>query len=310
MIPDSGSLGLIGVIIGIAAIILHFSGRISKKEREMEIIRHEMDRINKTTDEMLTKAKEILDKSKELSNSHDLRPELSIFVTRQWDFVVKTFHNRFEKHSICRRIVTGHIKDGTNILLDSGSTIDLITFELLTSNKNNVNVLSNNVFAAMHLIGVKKIEFRLLSGIFNDRYAATYSDDANTQVTSQAFNVIIMATSAINFKSGIMVHKNDNENLNFKRAALRNFERSTNTKLIIAVDATKFIEDKEDHCGILEESEWASIILKHAPRIYIVTSPLRPEVVSLKKAEFDQQISKFKAARVNIDCYSQVECQI
>lgn len=50
-----------------------------------------------------------------------------------------------------------------------------------------------------------------------------------------------------------MVHKNDSENLNFKRSALRNFDRSINTKLIIAVDATKFIEDKEEHRGILKE---------------------------------------------------------
>lgn len=293
----------LGTILGAIAIILFLADKTFKKEREVDNIKSQMEKILEKCDEYLNQAKEIIKNSKELAISHHLRPELSIFVTKQWEFVEKTFHNRFEKHSICRRIVMNFINSDTNILLDSGSTVDLITFELLTSDKSNINVLSNNVFAAMHLIGERRISFRLLSGLFNDRYAATYSDEAISQIQLQDFSIIILAATAINFRSGIMVYKGDEENLKFKKTALNKFRKSMGTKLIIAVDATKFTNSEEkDICTeVLPENEWTSLRDRLSSRIIIVTSHMRPETDVSKRAEFDREIESFKAVGIAID---------
>lgn len=240
-------VGFLGMTFALIAIVLHFAGRRAREERSMALIREGIERFNKKSEEMLDTAKQIVQSYKDASFSQHLRPELSIFVTRQWAFVEKTFHNRFEKHSICRRIVTKHISENAAVLLDSGSTIDLITFELLSSPDENIRVLSNNIFAAMHLIGTKRITFRLLPGVFNDRFAATYSDDSNSLIMNHDFSVIILAATAFKYNNGIMVHKGDRENTDFKACALRNFDRSSSTKLIIAIDATKIFQDIDKH---------------------------------------------------------------
>ena len=260
-----------------------------------------MARIFKAAEDVLATEKDILAKTRDLSYAHHLRPELSILVSKQWEFVEKTFYNRFAKHGICRRTVSNHINSNTNLLLDSGSTLDLVTFELLTSSKENMNIASNNVFAAMHLIGERRISCRLLSGLFNDRYAATYSKEAFGQIQNQDFSIIILATTALSFESGTMVDHDDADTLNFKRAVLGNFGRSVNSKLIIAADASKFLGDREAHVAVLPAGEWAAVVAKQASRICLVTSSLRAEIDPMKRAEFDRQIELFQKARIMVD---------
>ena len=291
----------LGIFLGGLAIVLFVLDKIFKNESDIKKIESKMDHIFKKTDELLESENEVLNISNELYSSQQLRPDLYIIVHKQWEFVEKTFHNRFEKHSICRRIVTNHINSDTNLLLDSGSTIDLVTFELLTSNKTNINVLSNNLFAAMHLIGEKKISLRLLPGLFNDKYAATYSKEALTQIADDDFSVIILATTALSYIDGIMVLNADSENYAFKRAVIENFKQSRNAKLIIAADATKFIENMDNHRSVLSKHEWASLISDHASRIFIVTTPLRKEIDPIQRAAFDQQIELFEALMIDVD---------
>lgn len=294
-------VAVIGLFLSICAIILFFWERTSRRERDVDLIKSKMDLIVDQIERTLEDQREFARKAKELSYSHHLRPELSIFVTKQWDFVEKTFHNRFEKHSICRRIVTNHLSTDASLLLDSGSTVDLLTFELLSSDKNEVNILSNNVFAAMHLVGDKSISFRLLPGLFNDRFAATYSSEALGQILAQDFSAIILATTATSFTAGVMVHNGDKENLAFKKAVLDNFTNSRNTRLIIAADATKFTADKNGHKGVLDEDEWANMISDNASRIVLVTSAPRPEVRDVDRAAFVREISSFRASGVWVD---------
>src|SRR5258705_6637509 len=101
-------------------------------------------------------------------NSAGIRPDLSLYLTSQWRFVEKIFHYRFEKSLIAKKVVAAYVVEGSSLLIDSGSTTDLITSELLIQKKPNVQVNSNNVFAAMHLVGTSAVTFRLLPGQFNE----------------------------------------------------------------------------------------------------------------------------------------------
>lgn len=301
--------GMIGLILAICAIILHFAARTSKKESDVVLIKSVIERQIETGEKLLEQTTQLLKRVEEkFSTSQHLSSELPIVVTRQWEFLEKTFHNRFEKHSISRRIVSKHIEKNANILLDSGSTIDLVTFELIESEMKNINVISNNIYAAMHLIGQKQIEFTLLPGTFNDRFAATYSDEANSLISNQSFNYIIIAATAIRFDTGIMVHLNDNSNLDFKKAALNKFQRSRNTKLIIAVDGTKLFEDTSKHQGVMDENTWKEIISKEYSRIFVVTSSLRPSVTSGLVNKYNEELGKFRQIGVTIDVDGDATC--
>ncbi len=50
-------IGIIGLIFGIFAIFLHFQSRLSKKERIVEMIKHEIIDKNKTVAKLLNETK-------------------------------------------------------------------------------------------------------------------------------------------------------------------------------------------------------------------------------------------------------------
>jgi len=222
-------------------------------------------------------------------------------MTTNWKFLEKIFYNRSEKHNISKYIVSKYIINNHNILLDSGSTIDLITLELIKSEKKDITITSNNIFAAMHLVGQKKIEFNLLEGMFSDLHAATYSKKANDIIADKDFNFIIIAATAISVEAGIMVGVDDDGNADFKKAALDNFQQSTNAKLIIAVDGTKFFKDTTMHRGVLNIEDWKIFINKYKDRICIITSPLRPSVENSNKNKYEKEISRFAAVNQGAD---------
>ena len=62
-----------------------------------------------------------------------------------WKFLEKIFRNRFEKYNISKYIVSKYIINNHNILLDSGSTIDLVTSELIKSEKK-ILLLPQTIF--------------------------------------------------------------------------------------------------------------------------------------------------------------------
>jgi DeoR/GlpR family transcriptional regulator of sugar metabolism len=230
-----------------------------------------------------------------------LRPEFSIILATQWRFIEKIFRYRFEKHSIARKIATKYVGNNTKLLLDSGSTTDLVTSELLISRATGVHVYSNNVFAAMHLIGTTEVPLHLFQGRFSDRFAAVYSDEANNRIDQLGLNSFILAATALRFDTGIMVHNNDAENYNFKRTALMVFMRTPESKLLIAVDASKFFEPVSRHQGIVTQSEWGDIISRAADRIVIVTSPPGPDFDAAQRAFVEQEIAKFRNACIEVD---------
>ena len=295
-------MGIIGLFIGIVALVLIFVFRAIDEGKRVEAIRAKLHGFDEKGMKLLENSEKILQRMQQFSTAHHIRPELTTYLVSQWEFIVKTFRNRYEKHDMCRRIVSSYLSNNDTILLDSGSSVDLVTYELLSSDLEDMNVYTNNVFAAMHLVGKQKVKLHLLSGIFSDRFAAVYSKEANNRIVDLPINVFILAATAIRFSKGIMVNRADEDNSEFKRTVLRAFTRAGKRSiLIIAVDGTKFVEPTEKHQGVLEEKEWGDLIRKYANQIKIVTAPLRRDVEPSLCAQFEQEISKFVESGVYLD---------
>jgi DeoR/GlpR family transcriptional regulator of sugar metabolism len=258
--------------------------------------------IHERINQLHQRSDDILNKAEALTSSQHPRPDnITTFLAGQWAFIEKTFKNRFEKHNICRRIVSRYIPENGAILLDSGSSVDLVTYELLSHRLGSLTVFSNNLFAAMHLIGARHVSFILLDGIFNHRFAATYSSATNNRIGGLGINVFILAATALRFKEGVMVNRDDDENSEFKRSVLNAFSRLPDSNLIIAVDGSKFIEPIDGHQGVLTSDVWSDLINRNASRIFIVTHPVRAEVVANDRSAFDGEIAKFRDAGIKVD---------
>jgi DeoR/GlpR family transcriptional regulator of sugar metabolism len=270
-------------------------------EKKIAVIKASLSGFTGKSGKLLENSEKVLRKAELFSLAHH-RPELTAYLVSQWEFIIKTLSNRYEKQDICRRIVENYISNKSIILLDSGSSVDRVTYELLSSDLKGVNVYTNNVFAALHLVGERRVKLHLLSGVFSDRFAAVYSEESIIRIEGLSINVFILAATAIRFKTGIMVNKEDNENLKFKRAALHAFARvGDESILIIAVDGTKFLEPTEKHQGVFNEKEWSELISKYKHRIKLVTSPLRRDVEHDLQVQFNKEISDFEKAGVHID---------
>jgi DeoR/GlpR family transcriptional regulator of sugar metabolism len=295
-------LSLVGIFFGASALIATFLLHFIRSERQRIIIETNLKNFNKNSDEILENSRKILHEATQISDAaHRLRPELSTYLAHQWKFIEKTFYNRFEKHDICKRIVSSWIEDDHSILLDSGSSVDLVTYELLSSPIKDVTVYSNNVFAAIHLIGIREITFNMCAGVFNDKFAATYSREYNNRINEWSIKTFILAATAIRFDGGIMVNKKDKDNADFKRAALEAFKSKETSRLIIAVDATKFIEPTVRHQPVVAREEWSELVKSHSSRIILVTAPMRLDGDPAKVSEFKQEVKKFEDAGINVD---------
>ncbi len=236
--------------------------------------------------------------------SSSIRPDLGLYLTSQWRFVEKIFHYRFEKSLIAKKLVMSHIADGTSLLLDSGSTTDLITSELLLQKKPNVQVHSNNVFAAMHLVGTSLVTFRLLPGLFNEKFAAVYSEDADRQIEHLPVNLYVLAAVRFSSLDGLMVAVDDEENQRFKSCALRAFSRNKASRLVVAVDASKFVEDRSGYVGAVPQAEWQAILRRESRRIAIVTNPAPRTFTDQQRLAFEREVSLFEGAGIVVDAHS------
>ena len=299
---DPASLTLLSLILSVVALLTAILSLALRGTRFRARVETQLDTFNRTSIDILANSREILQHAAQLGDAaHHLRPELSTYLAHQWKFIEKTFRDRFEKHDICRRIVAHCLNDNESILLDSGSSVDLVTYELLSSRMKNINVWSNNVFAAIHLVGTKDITFHMFHGVFSDGFAATYSQEVNGRIRELPITAFVMAATAFRFDSGIMVDRNDEDNADFKRAAVKAFARAEMSKLIVAVDATKFVEPTERHAAIIPTEEWLELVNSHCGRITVVTAPMRSDAKVSLRLGFEQELTKFRDAGVRVD---------
>lgn len=294
-------LSLLALVIGVIALVAHFVDRSAIRDAAMERLQAGIEGFSQTADRMLENSRMLLNTLDQISAGQHMAPELGTLLANQWEFIVKTFQNRYQKHDICRRIVAEYVPENGTLLLDSGSSVDLVTFELLHRRAGDLHVFSNNLFAAMHLIGTRAVTFHLLGGRFSNRFAATYSHESTGRIGDLGINVFILAATALRHDSGIMVHRGDNENQSFKACSLRAFAEQPQSTLIIAVDHSKFIQPTDLHQSVVEQEEWTKICQDHAGRIVLVTTN-PPEGMSPEKREqIMQQIRLFRGAGMKVD---------
>lgn len=296
------SFSSIAIIIAILTYIIGITKTIRRTETRLELFMEDANRIHEENSEII-KILQVL-----RSTTSQSRPDLSTFLINQWRFLEKLFRYRFEKHSVAKKIAEDYIKDNYTILLDSGSTTDLVTSELLGKNRKGVTVYSNNVFAAIHLAGARGVPFILFHGSFDDRYAAVYSNSAIQVIEQICPNLFILAAVVLRSDKGIMVHCQDEDNYSFKAAALKQFMKSADSKLIIAADSSKFFEPIENHKGVLEEKDWADLIDSRAKDIVVVTSRPAREFSDEEKQQVNEEIEKFSSKNIKVEvCLEQLE---
>ncbi len=277
---------IVGVVLALAAWFVGFTRWITKREAKLDKIC-----------EMLLQSNDSSDANHTGTN---IRPDISLFLSSQWRFIGKIFHYRFEKSLIAKKIASNHIYEGDIIFLDSGSTIDLVTSELLLIDKG-AQIISNNVFAAMHLVGTNKLNFNLLPGKFDERFAAVYSPEASKKVREQIFNIYVIAAARFRRGKGIMVSIGDDNNKMLKSEVLTQFALNDKSKLIIAIDASKFFREIDDYMPIFDtQREWDNLIDSCAERIKVVTNPAGNYPRS-KRAEIECEIGQLRDAGVMVD---------
>lgn len=247
-------VGFVALALSTVAVILVFWKRLEKRDRD--------------TEEIANQLRAIINEQTRSST----RPDLAILLGTQWDFIAKVVQNRIAKANICKHMVEKYIKDDSAVMLDSGSTTDLVTLELREQRRRGVHVSSNNLLAALHLAGATEVTFKLFPGQFDHRFAAVYSDDANIELMRQGFAVIILAAVRFRASTGIMVEPTDDANKKFKATALRKFREDKNSRLFVAVDPFKLVLPTKGFIGVLDQEEWEQVMKQNHDRITVCTT--------------------------------------
>jgi len=296
------TIGIVSILLAVVAIVLVFVFRSYDRDIKVKAIESRLETFNRDANDLLNKCSGIAGEIQNLrAASQSLRPELSLFLATQWRFIEKSLRYRFEKHNIARKIATKYVKTDMQVLLDSGSTTDLVTSELLVSPVTGVHIYSNNVIAAMHLVGTKQVRFHLFQGLFSERFAAVYSNEANSRMDQLGLDIFVLAATGIQFETGIMVHKDDVDNFEFKRMAIGVFKSTSDCTLLIAVDPSKFFTPTDDLRVVVTQEEWTDIVLKAASRIVLITSPASPDFTSAQRAKVAEEIERFRQAGIQVD---------
>ena len=302
--PDQIPLivSVLALLLGVIAIVLFFSDRTARDNRQMDSINHRFTQVETRVRELLQTSEATLNEARSLAQRPQSAPELTTYLAHQWDFIEKTFHNRFQKHQICRRIVNNHLGDHQILLLDSGSTVDLVTYEMRELGQNRLIVHTNNVFAAIHLVGHQgNPKLKILAGDFSHVFAASYSDEANASLHDLEATLYILAATAFSFEDGIMADATDHGNHDFKNAALRSFKRDASKRLIVAVDGEKFVRPRHGHSSVIPADEWQQLLHDRSTDIVIVTSQLPADANNTQRAGLEGELQKFRNAHVTVD---------
>jgi DeoR/GlpR family transcriptional regulator of sugar metabolism len=296
-------VSITALVLAVAAVVIALQFQYHGLSRVVDKTVYKVDTLTAQATTLVGNSAGILAEVKELRSVWQLRPDVPLLLATQWRFVEKVHHHRYEKQGIARRIVRNYIiaRRAKKVLLDSGSTTDLVTFELLMSKTTGVEIHSNNVFSALHLAGAGDVPFYLLPGRFDERYAAVYSPEANEQVDETDFDLFVLAAVVLRREKGIMVHWNDDDNGNFKRTVLKAFLRRPDSQLLIAADASKFSATETNHRAVLAADEWQDIIQQAHSRIVIVTSPSAPDFDERMVTAAATEVQLFKEAGVQVD---------
>ncbi len=213
----------------------------------------------------------------------------------------KISEESLSKHAIAKHIVENYIKDFDAVLLDAGSTAEIIA-EKMFAQRKFLSVLTNNMgaYAAYTIAREQKSvrdeekdppnhgnELLLSGGRYVDVYESLLGEGAITSFKNFTPNVVIIGTSGLRCEEGIFCH--GSEEAAVKQLLL---DKLTDTKLI-ATDWTKIGKRDARSFGPIEQ------LCSHADRAVIVTTEPPRELYKTKPElvkEFDNQIKKIETA--------------
>ena len=96
------------------------------------------------------------------------------------------------------------VRDGDTLLINSGTTTELVAEALCA--RRNLNVVTNSLAVARKLGAVASIRVLLIGGEINARYGFTYGGDAQEQLTRYQADWAILSVDGISAGSGITTY--------------------------------------------------------------------------------------------------------
>lgn len=286
---------IIATLTGIGIYTRQNASKLTKIEEDVKKVQENVKTSQETFQKHLRSTQEFIDELKARKLIQDLPPvDFLSSLIQQWDFYARLATNRTQKAAISHYIAKNLIKSNENVILDSGSTVDLIPKYLVNQ---DVKIYTNNIFAVVGVSGISNMQMRIyqLPGFLDYNYAATYPPESDVTVSTLLSNLpvtkIIIATKVLNFDGGIHVSKDDKKNRAFKKLLLKH---QVTKKFIIAVDWTKFRPARDNEIGVLQRTEWETLRKENKDEIIIVTHRPPEDVSEEEKTQFNDDLTKFK----------------
>ena len=215
-------------------------------------------------------------------------------------FIAKKFAmNRTEKSMLARHISDNYIEDFSSIIIDAGSTQQLIIEEIMKDH-SYLSILTNNMTAFRLNSGLQiernSHEFILTGGKYVPRYDALLGRETINSFDSFNPNTLIIGVSGFSSQHGLHCHGND-------EVPVKSFLFTKNVNsLIIPLDYSKLgrfdsyvfgpINDLKD----IYPLTYTIIICPPARSVNISTSDFKKEIKT-----FESRIKNIESIGLNLD---------
>ncbi|MGB4609542.1 MAG: DeoR/GlpR family DNA-binding transcription regulator [Saccharofermentanales bacterium] len=104
-------------------------------------------------------------------------------------------------------IVANLVRDGDNIIINSGSTCYYIALEL--RQKKNLRIITHSIQVSEIFAEDQDIEVILLGGLLNYQYMFTHGDDTMHQLNKYQVDKAILSADGIDFDNGITTYHHE-----------------------------------------------------------------------------------------------------
>lgn len=151
--------------------------------------------------------------------------------------------NMDEKNRIAKA-AAAYVRDGDNIMLDSGSTALELAKELPL--RNHLGIITYDLYVALELANKDYVDLVMIGGVFRRQYFGFHGYFAEHAIRQMYANVAFVGADAVNLQGGIMSHNQYDAPL--KQSMIENSQ-----KTILLCDHTKFGSYAFMHVAPLEK---------------------------------------------------------
>lgn len=259
---------------------------------------------------MSTKAKKAVKKKPPAPNASQTR---DVVIMPRGLYIQRKIHDQFgAKQRIAAHIAARYVKDFDAVLLDAGSTAELIAEEMFSS-RQFLSVLTNNMGAYASYTrarsgGAESLteavaaptdtespgflhgnELLITGGIYVDTYEALLGEGTINSIKPFTPNIIIIGVSGLRWEEGVFCH-------GAEEAAVKRllWEKATDVRLI-ATDWTKIGRRDAHSFGKPEELKVS------ANKAVVVTSNPPRDIGPKRLEDFEMQIRAMTAAGIHLD---------